>query len=328
VRLVFAGTPAVAATALSGLLAGGHDVVGVITRPDAVRGRGRGGRSLPAASPVRELAEQLGLPVMTPSRLSDPGVAPALAGWAPDAVAIVAYGGLVPAGLLVLPAAGWVNLHFSLLPAWRGAAPVQWAVISGDGFTGASTFRLETGLDTGPVYGTVTEPIGPHDTSGDLLSRLATSGTRLLVATLDRLAAGDVVAVPQDDVAATYAPKLTTADAELDWAVPALAIDRRVRGCTPAPGAWTTWRGQRLKLGPVRLRPDIVDLRPGEVDLTRDAVLVGTGSHAVQLGAVGAAGRAAADAVAWARGARPQPHERLDERLGERLGEPGGGPST
>ena len=147
---------------------------------------------------------------------------------------------------------GWVNLHFSLLPAWRGAAPVQHAIMAGDELTGASTFLLEAGLDTGPVFGMVTEPIGPRDTAGDLLGRLAVSGAGLLVATLDGIADGSLVAAPQPADGISLAPSIETADAQVDWSLPAYVVDRRIRGVTPAPGAWTTWRGDRLRAGPGR----------------------------------------------------------------------------
>jgi methionyl-tRNA formyltransferase len=223
---------------------------------------------------------------------------------------VVAYGALVPPAALDLPRHGWVNLHFSLLPAWRGAAPVQHAIMAGDEITGASTFRLEAGLDTGPVFGTVTEPIGPRDTAGDLLGRLAVSGAGLLVATLDGIAAGTLVAEPQPADGISLAPRIDPADAQVDWSLPALAVDRRVRGVTPAPGAWTTWRGERLRIGPVRPLAD-VELAPGEVSVSADGVLVGTGRGAVRLGDVQPAGKRMFPADDWARGARPAPGERV-----------------
>ncbi len=307
-RLLFAGTPTVALPALEALLGSAHEIVAVLTRPDAPAGRGR----RTAASPVRERAAAAGIPVLTPATLRDPGIQREIAALGVDCAPVVAYGGLVPSALLGVPVHGWVNLHFSLLPAWRGAAPVQHALLHGDEVTGATTFRLESGLDTGPVFGTLTETIRARDTSGALLDRLAGAGAGLLLATLDGLAAGELVAVPQraDDV--SLAPRLTTEDGRVRWEHPALAIDRRARACTPAPGAWTSLPdGSRLKLSPVLLRPEVEHLAPGAVEVTRTTVLVGTGSHAVELSEVAPAGRRSMPAADWARGARLETDERL-----------------
>ncbi len=165
---------------------------------------------------------------------------------------MVAYGALLPQPVLDIPTHGWINLHFSLLPAWRGAAPVFAAIKHGDDVTGATTFRLEAGMDTGPVYGSVTEPIRLEDTTGTVLSRLSESGARLLLATLDGIADGNAEPVPQPTVGVSYAPKVTVDDARIDWAVPALALDRLVRALTPEPVAWTTFRGVRLCVAPVQ----------------------------------------------------------------------------
>lgn len=301
-RLLFAGTPDVALPALDALVDSRHEVVAVLTRPDAPAGRGRG----VAVSPVKRRAAELGLEVLTPASPRDPAFGARLAELAPDCAPVVAYGGLLPASVLDVPTHGWVNLHFSLLPAWRGAAPVQHALLHGDEVTGATTFRIEQGLDTGPVLGTLTETVRARDTAGDLLGRLATAGAGLLVATLDALEDGSLVAVPQPADGVSLAPRLTTEDARVRWEHPALAIDRRVRAVTPSPGAWTTaGDGTRVKLGPVRLRPDVTDLPAGVVRASKDEVLVGTGTHAVQLGDVAPAGRRMMAAVDWARGARP-----------------------
>ncbi len=306
-RLLFAGTPEPALPSLRALLASRHQVVAVLTRPDAPAGRGR--RLAP--SPVAEVAAAAGLEVLKPPRPGDPGFLARLAALAPDACPIVAYGGLIPRAALDVPRFGWVNLHFSLLPAWRGAAPVQHAIRHGDELTGASTFLLEEGLDTGPVFGVVTEEIRPTDTTGDLLGRLAESGARLLVATLDGIEDGDLRPVPQpaDDV--SFAPKVTGEDARVDWSAPGLAVDRQVRSCTPAPGAWTTFRGERLRLGPVRLEPDRV-LPPGGLAVERDGVHAGTGSTAVLLGEVRPQGKRPMPAADWARGVRIGPGERFE----------------
>jgi methionyl-tRNA formyltransferase len=294
------------------LLASGHEVVAVLTRPDARAGRGR----TTSRSPVAERADAAGIPVLQPRSPREPQFLGQLADLAVDCAPVVAYGALVPQAALDLPRHGWVNLHFSLLPAWRGAAPVQHAIMAGDQLTGASTFRLEAGLDTGPVFGVVTEPIGPRDTAGDLLGRLAVSGAGLLVATLDGLDAGTLVAEPQPVEGISLAPRIETADARVDWTLPAYVVDRRVRGVTPAPGAWTTWRGDRLRLGPVE--PVAGDaqaagaLAPGELAVGADGVLVGTGRGACRLGQVQPAGKRMLPAADWARGARPASGERMD----------------
>ncbi|NKY06634.1 methionyl-tRNA formyltransferase [Cellulomonas hominis] len=222
-RLLFAGTPAVALPSLDALLASRHEVVAVLTRPDARAGRGR----TLTPSPVKERALEAGIEVLTPTTLRDPEVEERLAAIAPDAAPVVAYGNLVPPAVLDLPRHGWVNLHFSVLPAWRGAAPVQHAIIAGDEVTGASTFRLEAGLDTGPVYGTLTETIRPTDTAGDLLGRLADAGSGLLVRTLDALEEGILTPVPQPGDGISVAPRLSTTTCTTD----STAAARRSRNC-------------------------------------------------------------------------------------------------
>jgi methionyl-tRNA formyltransferase len=300
-KLVFAGTPEVAVPALDALLASGrHEVAAVVTRPDAPAGRGR----RLVASPVAERAEEAGVEVLKPERPRDPDFLERLTRIAPDCCPVVAYGALLPRAALDIPAHGWVNLHFSLLPAWRGAAPVQHSLMAGDEITGASTFLIEEGLDSGPVYGTVTERIRPTDTSGDLLTRLAFAGAGLLVATMDGIEDGTLKAVPQPAEGVTLAPKITVEDARIDWSAPALRVDRVVRGCTPAPGAWTMFRGERLKLVQVALAPQRTDLAPGAVAVGKNSVHVGTGSHAVELLWVQAQGKKPMRAADWARGVR------------------------
>ncbi|MBV7695544.1 methionyl-tRNA formyltransferase [Streptomyces sp. TRM70350] len=300
-KLVFAGTPEVAVPALDALLdSGRHEVVAVVTRPDAPAGRGR----RLVASPVAERAEEAGIEVLKPVRPREPEFLQRLREIGPDCCPVVAYGALLPRAALDIPAHGWVNLHFSLLPAWRGAAPVQHAIMAGDEITGASTFLIEEGLDSGPVYGTVTETIRPTDTSGDLLTRLAFAGAGLLAATMDGIADGTLKAVPQPADGVSLAPKITVEDARVDWAAPALRVDRVVRGCTPAPGAWTTFRGERLKLVQVALVPDRKDLAPGRLSVGKNNVYVGTGSHAVELLWVQAQGKKPMRAADWARGVR------------------------
>ncbi|MEV4759900.1 methionyl-tRNA formyltransferase [Micromonospora sp. NPDC049559] len=306
-RLVFAGTPAVAVPALDAIAASGHELVAVVTRPDAPAGRGRG----LLRSPVGAWADERGVEVLTPARPREPEFQARLRELAPDCVPVVAYGALVPPEALEIPRYGWVNLHFSLLPAWRGAAPVQHAVLHGDEVTGASVFQLEQGLDTGPVFGTVTDEIRPTDTSGDLLERLAHSGAALLVAVLDAIGEGAAHAVPQPADGVSLAPKLSVEDAQVRWSEPAFAVDRRVRACTPAPGAWTTFRDDRVKLGPVRPVSDGPDLKPGELLVERGRVLVGTATTPVALGEVRAAGKRAMAAPDWARGVRIESGEAL-----------------
>ncbi|MFY1621694.1 methionyl-tRNA formyltransferase [Micromonospora sp. WMMD723] len=306
-RLVFAGTPAVAVPALAAVHASGHEVVAVVTRPDAPAGRGRG----VLRSPVGVWADEHGVEVLTPARPREPEFLDRLRELAPDCVPVVAYGALVPPAALEIPRFGWVNLHFSLLPAWRGAAPVQHAVLHGDELTGASVFQLEQGLDTGPVYGTLTDEIRPTDTSGDLLERLAHSGAGLLVAVLDAIAAGTARAEPQPADGVSLAPKLTVDDARVRWGDPAFAVDRRVRACTPAPGPWTTFRGDRVKLGPVTPVGNGPTLKPGELLVEKSRVLAGTATVPVQLGEVRAAGKKAMPATDWARGVRVAAGEEL-----------------
>ena len=313
-RLVFAGTPAVAVTALQAILASRHVVEAVLTRPDAPVGRGR----RVAPSPVATLAREAGIEVLTPARPREPWFLDRLREIAPDCCPVTAYGGLLPQEALDIPRDGWVNLHFSVLPAWRGAAPVQHAVLRGDDITGATTFLIVKELDAGPVFGTLTEPVRPTDTSGDLLGRLAVSGAELLVRTLDAIEDGTVRAVPQPADGVSFAPKLTQADARVDWKLPAHLIDRQVRGCTPDPGAWTEYdtgesgTGQsstaRLKLWPVTRAAGAgqasggAGLAPGELRIDRNAVYVGTGTVPVRLGDVQPQGKRRMPAADWARG--------------------------
>ncbi|MFD8986005.1 methionyl-tRNA formyltransferase [Streptomyces sp. NPDC059564] len=307
-KLVFAGTPEVAVPALDALIASGrHEVAAVITRPDAPAGRGR----RLVASPVAERAEEAGIEVLKPARPRDEDFQARLREIAPDCCPVVAYGALIPKSALDIPRHGWVNLHFSLLPAWRGAAPVQQSIIAGDQVTGASTFRIEEGLDTGPVYGILTEEIRPTDTSGDLLTRLAFAGSGLLSATMDGIEDGTLRAVEQPAEGISHAPKITVEDARVDWNAPALRADRVVRGCTPAPGAWTVFRGERLKLISVGLVTDRTDLAPGVLAPAKNNVHVGTGSHAVELLWVQPQGKKPMKGADWARGVRIAPGERL-----------------
>ncbi len=251
------------------------------------------------------MADAHGIEVLTPRRPSEPEFLARLAELAPDLIPVVAYGALIPKTALEIPKHGWINLHFSLLPAWRGAAPVQHAVLHGDELTGAAVFQIEEGLDTGPVFGTLTEEIRPTDTAGALLERLAVAGSSLLVASVDAIASGVASPIPQPAEGVSLAPKITVEDAHVDWSAPAFAIDRRIRACTPAPGAWTVFRDERLKLGPVRPEPEVTDLAAGRLRVERRRVLVGTATSAVELGEVQPHGKRPMAAADWARGVRP-----------------------
>jgi methionyl-tRNA formyltransferase len=311
--VVFAGTPEVSVTALRAIAASSHELVAVVTRPDAPAGRGR----RLVASPVAEYAEEQGVEVLKPVKPRDPAFLARLTEIAPDCCPVVAYGGLLPQAALDIPPHGWINLHFSVLPAWRGAAPVQHAIIAGDDVTGASTFRIVKSLDAGPVYGVLTEPIGPSDTAGDLLGRLAESGAKLLVDTLDGIEAGVLEAREQPADGVTIAPKLTVEDAQLDLTAPAQRVDRLVRGCNPAPGAWTTFRGERLKVLAVSLASEIAEqLKPGELRTTKSSVTVGTGSKPLDLVTVQPQGKKPMAAADWARGVRVTPDDILGVQPG------------
>ncbi|CAB4917529.1 MAG: methionyl-tRNA formyltransferase [Actinobacteria bacterium] len=301
-RCVFAGTPGVAIPSLEALIDSRHEVVAVVTRPDAPRGRGR----TVERSAVASLADERGIPVLSPASPRDPEFAARLRELDPDCCPVVAYGAILPVEILAIPRHGWVNLHFSLLPAWRGAAPVQRAILHGDDITGATTFIIGPGLDDGPVLGTVTEAIRPADTSGDLLGRLADSGAGLLLATLDALEDGSIEAKPQPAEGVSIAPKVSVDEARIRWTDPLIGVDRRIRAMTPEPGAWTMFAEERLIIGPVTVAASGAPegLVPGEVAPSKAGVWVGTATGAVRLGQVRPAGRKTMDAADWARGLR------------------------
>lgn len=306
-RLVFAGTPEVALPSLRALIdSGRHEVAAVLTRPDAPAGRGRH----LVRSPVGALADEHGIEVLTPRKAADPEFLDRLRAIAPDCCPVVAYGALLPQAALDVPAHGWVNLHFSVLPAWRGAAPVQAAVRAGDEITGATTFRIVKELDAGPVFGVLTETVRSDDTAGGLLDRLAEAGAGLLLSTVDGIADGTLRAREQPADGISYAAKVTTEDAHVDFTAPAVAVDRLVRAVTPDPGAWARFRGERVKLGPV-VRVGADSLGPGELLVARNWVLAGTATGPVALGEVQAPGKKRMAATDWARGARVEPGERL-----------------
>lgn len=300
-RIVFAGTPTPALPSLQRLIdSSRHQVIAVLTRPDAAAGR----RGKPSPSPVAQLALEAGIPVLRPPRPNSAEFAAELSALEPDCCAVVAYGALLSEELLAIPPRGWVNLHFSLLPAWRGAAPVQAAIAAGDTVTGATTFAIEPALDSGPVYGVLTETIRPADTAGDLLGRLADAGAALLEATMDGIADGTLNAIPQPAEGISVAPKITVDGARVNWELPAQVVERRIRAVTPAPGAWTMIGDLRVKLGPVNVEDSTDPLPPGVLSVERSAVRVGTGSQPVLLGHVQPPGKKPMAAADWIRGAR------------------------
>ena len=300
-RVVFAGTPQIAVPTLRAIVNAGHDVVAAVTQPDA---RGKRGSAL-HPSAVKQAATELGIPVLTPARASEPRFIASIAQLDADFAAVVAYGQILKPSLLEAVRGGWVNLHFSVLPAWRGAAPVQRAIMAGDEFTGASTFLLDEGLDTGPVIGTMTEHIRPTDTSGDLLERLADAGAPLMVRSLEALADGSAQPQAQSADGVSYAHKLGRDDAYVVWARAAHVVDRHVRACTPAPGAWTTLPdGTAARLGPVTVTTEAYPAVAGQVAFVDGRVLVGTGTAPVALSSLAPAGKKPMEAQAWWRGAR------------------------
>lgn len=305
-RLVFAGTPQVAVPSLDALVASRHEVVAVVTRPDAPAGRGK----RLVASPVARRAEELGLAVLKPHHPRDGDFVAQLGALAPDCCPVVAYGAILPPSVLTIPVHGWVNLHFSLLPRWRGAAPVQRAIMAGDTETGACVFDIVSELDAGDVYAAVRIPITGTTTAGDLLDELASSGARLLVDVMDALEAGTAVATPQSDEGVTIAPKLTVAEAQVDWSADEADIGRQIRGCTPHPGAWTTFRGERFKI--LRAHPaDGTPLDPGAIVPAKQWLRVGTGGRPLELDLVQPFGRKPMPASDWARGVAFTPAERF-----------------
>lgn len=313
-RIVFAGTPETAVPSLKALIdSDGHEIAAVITRPDAPKGRGR----TLHRSPVGEVADAAGIEVLTPTSGRDPELASALRELDVEAAAVVAYGNILPQDVLDIPRHGWVNLHFSLLPAWRGASPANAAIAAGDEITGASTFRLEAAMDTGPVYGTITETIGAQDTAGDLLERLAESGAGLLVATLNGIESGELVAVEQPSDGVSYSGKISSADARIRWDLPAFAVDRHIRSITPVPGAWTELDGQRFKIGAVTLPggdslpEQAAGLTAGELNWTKKSLFVGTASGPIVIDRLQPPGKKLMNAMDWVRGSHIEPGARF-----------------
>jgi methionyl-tRNA formyltransferase len=307
VKIVFGGTPDIAVPSLDALVDSRHELLAVITRPDAPSGRGK----KLTASRVAQRSVDLGIEVLKPQRPRDEEFVTRLNELAPDCCPVVAYGALLPQRVLDIPLHGWINLHFSLLPAWRGAAPVQHAILAGDQLTGATTFQIVLELDAGPIFATVIEPIRADDTAGGLLHRLSLSGARLLVETLDGIEDGTLTPTPQPetDAQVSYASKINVEDARIDWAQPAEVVDRLIRACTPAPGAWTTFRGERFKINSARIS-DLV-LPPGRLEIKKRSVWVGTATQALELDEVQAQGKKPMAAADWARGVTFETEPRL-----------------
>lgn len=294
-RIVFAGSPAAAVPSLRALLDGPHEVVGVVTREPSPQGRKR----TLTPTPVADVARAAGVPVIEANRLAP--VTDEVIALAPDLGVIVAYGGLVREPLLSAPRLGWINLHFSLLPRWRGAAPVQHAIIAGDQETGVAVFQLVPELDAGDVYAVERQPIGRNQTAGHLLEILADTGARVLAGVVDGLADGTAQAQPQAGDP-TLAPKLTLQDGRIDWSADAAVVDARIRGVTPEPGAFTELGGDRLKIHAAAIAHDAPRLAPGALEARAGRVLIGTSSDPIELLRVQPAGKTAMDAAAWWRG--------------------------
>lgn len=290
------------------MIASGIDIAGAVTNPD--RPAGRGMRVV--ASPVKEAARAAGIELLQPARARAPEVQAWLASKEPDVAVVVAYGKILPAELLVIPALGFVNVHFSILPHYRGAAPVQRAVMAGDLTTGVSIMVLTEGMDEGPVLAVERTPIARDDTAGTVGDRLADLGAGLLVRTLPAYASGSLTPVEQDHSAATYAPKVTSEDARIDWTWPAGRVADVVRGCNPSPGAWTSLEGKRMKVFAVSTgAPD--GLQPGEIAVTPVGLVAGAGDGSVVLTDVQLAGRKRMSGADLGRGLRLGPGTHLDE---------------
>ncbi len=291
---------------LRALLASPHEVVLVITRPPARRGRGK----TLYPSPVAEVAAQAGIELAETTTVKTPEICERIAAVGADLGVVVAYGGLIPPAVLAMPTHGWVNLHFSDLPRWRGAAPVQWAIREGDTETASCVFNLEEGLDTGDVYSRVAVPIG-RESAGELLSAMAQAGAAQVLDVVDKLQAGTAVALPQSTTGITHARRLEHADGYVSFTRSAEEEDRIIRSVTPNPGAYTILPGgMRMKLG-VAMPVQRDDLEPGQLDITKKQVSVGCAGGALILGQVAPAGKSWMDAAAWARGARPDDTMRI-----------------
>ena len=296
--VVYAGTPEFAVPALAAIVRAGHRVRAVYTQPDRPAGRGR----LPASSAIKHAALALDLPIEQPPTLREPGSAATFAAYAPDVCVVAAYGLLLPPAILAVPRLGCINIHASLLPRWRGAAPVQRAMLAGDAETGVAIMRMEAGLDTGAVYATARAPIGAEETAGALTARLAELGAAALLETLARLEAGAAVAVPQAGMGVSYARKLEKAEAALDWARSAVELARQVRAFQPWPVAETGWGEGRLRVHAAVALEDGGSVAPGTiVGVGALGVEVATGAGVLRLQRVQLAGRNVVAAAEFAR---------------------------
>ncbi len=296
-RIVFFGTPLFAVPSLEALLADGAPGVAVVTQPDQPQGRSR---STLIAPPIKQVAERHRLPVLQPERPAGDVFLAALRHVRPDLGVVVAYGHILKPAVLALPGRGMINVHASLLPRLRGAAPINWAILRGDPETGVSIMQMEPGLDSGPVLGQSATPIGAEETAGALTERLARLGAETLLATLDLMRKGKLTPRPQDHAEATFAPKIDRTATRVNWADDAAAVSRRIRAFDPAPAAWTTLEGVNIKL--FRARPAEGGGRPGEVLAVAPGLRVATGRGAVEISEVQPAGRSRMTAEAWGRG--------------------------
>jgi methionyl-tRNA formyltransferase len=314
-RIVFMGTPALAVPSLSALIEAGHEVVAVVTQPD--RPKGRGGRVV--ASPVKIAATERGIPVLQPERVREAGFVEAFRALAPDAAVVIAFGQILPQALLDIPRFGCINIHASLLPLYRGAAPINWAIARGERETGLTTMRMDAGMDTGPMYLTARTPIGPEEDAEALAERLARMAGPLIVETLEKVTEG-LLPTPQDDAAATYAPRLTRADGRIRWERPAREVVDRVRAFVPWPGSFTAYRGEGWKV--TRAAPGESHARgaaPGTIlRVDGDSILVAAGTGSVRIFALQPPGGRAMSVQAYLNG-----HAVLK---GEVLQGPGEGP--
>jgi methionyl-tRNA formyltransferase len=307
-RLVFMGTPAFAVPTLDACAAAGHEIAAVLTQPDRPRGRGR----QPAFSPVKEAALRLGLPVHQPERVRRPEVVEMLAAIGARAMVVVGYGQIIPQAIIDLAPLGIVNVHASLLPRYRGAAPIQWAVANGETLTGVTTMKIDAGLDTGAILLARETAVGPDETAVELAARLAPMGAALLVETLAGLAAGTIVPRPQDPAQATLAPILKKDDGRIDWTLPAAAIHNRVRGFQPWPGAHTTFRGQTLNIWKTRVAAEAAVAAPGSILAARRRLRVACGGgSSIELLEVQLEGRKRIAADAFLNGQRVEDNEVL-----------------
>lgn len=312
-RIVYMGTPACAATSLEALIGGPDEVVGVVTQPDRPSGRGQA----PTPSPVRQAAERRGIPVLTPVKMKDPSLLEQLAGWCPDLVVVVAYGRILPRSILDLAPLGCVNVHYSLLPKYRGAAPMQWAILQGEAVTGVTTMRLVAEMDAGPVLLSETAALDPGETVPTLEAKLVPVGARLLLRTVAGLKQGTLAARPQDPAGVTFAPMLKKEDGLIDWTRPAPEIERRVRAFTPWPSAFTYWQGKLVKVhgaslaaGDAARAPE----PPGTVLRADGAGLhMVTGAGALILTELQMEGRKRMPAAAFLRGVGLRAGMRLDQ---------------